>query len=257
MQRRLVHGGDQKLVVGAERDAEMRAGPFQQLRRRGHVRKPQRHAVVMRDREPQALRRERKPADGRGHLERFLLALAARARTRSCRPTTPPRRRDAARHCRSSAAWGRSRERRLSPFASSATTLPSSPPMTMRAAIGGRAQNAAAVHGDRRHLASRVTSATFSSAPTKAALSPRKCTAVDRRADATGRTRSVTETMEPELSARIEFFHHVVMQLSKPSRIICSGNSRPMKTRRLSRCSPSFQSRWWSPSSIMCTPWNT
>ena len=35
--------------------------------------------------------------------------------------------------------------------------------------------------------------------------------------------------------AGIELFHHVVMQLSKPSRIICSGNSRPMKTSRLSR----------------------
>ena len=35
--------------------------------------------------------------------------------------------------------------------------------------------------------------------------------------------------------ARIELFHHVVIQLSKPSRIICSGNSRPMKTTRLSR----------------------
>ena len=30
-----------------------------------------------------------------------------------------------------------------------------------------------------------------------------------------------------------------------------------MKTSRLSRFSPSFQGRWWSPSRIMCTPWNT
>ena len=35
--------------------------------------------------------------------------------------------------------------------------------------------------------------------------------------------------------ARIELFHHVAMQLSKPSRIVCSGSSRPMKTTRLSR----------------------
>ena len=56
---------------------------------------------------------------------------------------------------------------------------------------------------------------------------------------------------------RIELSHHVVMQLSKPSRINCSGNSRPMKTRRLSRDSPSFHFRWWSPSNIMWTPWNT
>lgn len=43
--------------------------------------------------------------------------------------------------------------------------------------------------------------------------------------------------------ARIELFHHVTIQLSKPSRIICSGNSRPMKTTRLSRASPSFHFR--------------
>ena len=44
--------------------------------------------------------------------------------------------------------------------------------------------------------------------------------------------------------ARIELCHHVVIQRSKPSRMVCSGNSRPMKTRRLSRGSPSFQARW-------------
>jgi len=44
--------------------------------------------------------------------------------------------------------------------------------------------------------------------------------------------------------AGIELFHHVVIQLSKPSRMVCSGNSRPMKIRRLSRASPSFQARW-------------
>ena len=43
--------------------------------------------------------------------------------------------------------------------------------------------------------------------------------------------------------ARIELCRHVVIQLSKPSRIICSGNSRPMKTTRLSRASPSFHLR--------------
>ena len=59
---------------------------------------------------------------------------------------------------------------------------------------------------------------------------------------ASGRTRSVTETMEADF-AGIELFHHVVIQLSKPSRINCSGNSRPMKTRRLSRGSPSFHFR--------------
>ena len=51
---------------------------------------------------------------------------------------------------------------------------------------------------------------------------------------ASGRTLSVIETMEAP-SPGSNCFHHVVIQLSKPSRIICSGNSRPMKTRRLSR----------------------
>src|SRR5262249_13560052 len=46
-------------------------------------------------------------------------------------------------------------------------------------------------------------------------------------------------------------------QLSKPSRIFSSGSLRPMKTMRLSRFSPSFHGRWWSPSRIMGTPWNT
>ena len=45
------------------------------------------------------------------------------------------------------------------------------------------------------------------------------------------------------LMARLEGAHHETMQRSKPSRIICSGNSRPMKTRRLSRGSPSFHFR--------------
>src|SRR5690606_16782263 len=36
-----------------------------------------------------------------------------------------------------------------------------------------------------------------------------------------------------------------------------ASSSRPMKTRRLSCFSPSFQARWWSPSRIMCTPCTT
>ena len=44
--------------------------------------------------------------------------------------------------------------------------------------------------------------------------------------------------------ARVELAHHAVIQRSKPSRMVCSGSSRPMKMRRLSRGSPSFQARW-------------
>ena len=76
VQRRLVHRGDQELVVRAEHHAEMRAGPFQDLRASRHVGKPQRHAVVMRDRKPHAFRCERQPADGRRDFEEFLLALS-------------------------------------------------------------------------------------------------------------------------------------------------------------------------------------
>ena len=47
---------------------------------------------------------------------------------------------------------------------------------------------------------SALTSATLSSAPTKAAISPRKCTEVTGMPIASGRTRSVTETMEAALS---------------------------------------------------------
>ena len=73
----LVHRGDQEFVVRAEGDGEMRAGPGQEFRRGRHVGKPQRRTVVVRDREPQALRRKRKPTNGRGHLDRLLLGLAA------------------------------------------------------------------------------------------------------------------------------------------------------------------------------------
>src|SRR5260221_447419 len=46
-------------------------------------------------------------------------------------------------------------------------------------------------------------------------------------------------------------------QAAKPSLIFASGSLRPMKMMRLSRFSPGCQGRWWSPSRIMCTPWNT
>src|SRR5258705_9386 len=77
MQRRLVHRGDEKLIVRTENNAEMRSRPFQNFGLRRHVGKPQRRAVIMRDRKAQALRRECQSADGRGHLERFFLGLPA------------------------------------------------------------------------------------------------------------------------------------------------------------------------------------
>ncbi len=46
-------------------------------------------------------------------------------------------------------------------------------------------------------------------------------------------------------------------QARKPSSSLSRSRSRPMKTRRLSRRSPSFHGRWWSPSTIMWTPCTT
>ena len=245
MQRRLVHRGDQELVVGAEGDAEMRARPFQKFRRSP----PCWETTASRRcnaRSPAAGPSARTRARRRSRAHRTIFPRPCRCgRRRSCRPTTPPRRRDAARHCRSSAAsasvassvdlaLGVERNE-LAVIAAHHDAL----------AVGRRAQDAAAVDGDAaRSRLAPLTSATFSSAPTKAALSPRKCTDVTGAPIATGRTRSVTETMEAGFAAGSNCCHHVVMQRSKPSRIVCSGNSRPMKTRRLSRGSPSFQSRW-------------
>ena len=75
----------------------------------------------------------------------------------------------------------------------------------------------------------------------------------NRRADR-NQTHAVGDGDDGSLLGGIELAHHVVMQPSKPERIACSGNSRPMKMRRLSRGSPSFHLRWWLPSSIMWTP---
>ena len=64
-----------KLAVRAEHHVEMRALPGEHLGRGLGVGKPERHAAVMRDREPQAFRREGEPADARRQVERLDLAL--------------------------------------------------------------------------------------------------------------------------------------------------------------------------------------
>ena len=55
------------------------------------------------------------------------------ARRPACRPTTRPRHRGRARRGRSSGVWHRRERSRFRPSASVATTLPSSPPVRMRA----------------------------------------------------------------------------------------------------------------------------
>ena len=92
VQRRLLHRGDQKTPIGREQRAEMRALPGERLGLRIRVRKPERRAVVMRDREPQALRREGKPAHGRGHFKLSLALVGADEGGLSDRPRDRARR---------------------------------------------------------------------------------------------------------------------------------------------------------------------
>ena len=112
-------------------------------------------------------------------------------------------------------------------------------------AVGRRAQDAAAMDGDLRNLAFvRSTSGDVLLGADKGGVLAEKMHRDDRHADRE-RPHPVGDRDDGGgIRARIEFFHHVVIQLSKPSRMVCSGNSRPMKTRRLSRGSPSFQARW-------------
>ncbi len=124
-------------------------------------------------------------------------------------------------------------------------------------AVRRRAEDAAAATSTLLSAPSSAANVTASSAPTNAALSPRKYAAATGAPISILRTRSVTDGDGGLRAGGIELDAHDAMQLSKPSRIACSGNSRPMKTMRLSRFSPSFHFRWWSPSSIMCTPWKT
>ena len=121
VQRRLLHRRHHELAVRAEGDVVVRALPLQQLGRGLRVRKPHRHAVVMGDREPHALRREGQPADGGLHLDRCAARPCRPTRMRTCRPTRPPRRRGRRRLDRSSGAWHRSRSAGFRPWHRSRT----------------------------------------------------------------------------------------------------------------------------------------
>ena len=111
-------------------------------------------------------------------------------------------------------------------------------------AVGRRAQDAAAVDGDLRHLALHAHDKDVFLGADKGGVVAEKVHGGDRRADL-DRAHPVGDRDDGGgICARIELRHHVVIQRSKPSRMVCSGNSRPMKTRRLSRGSPSFQARW-------------
>ena len=197
----------------------------------------------MRDRKPQALRRERQTADGRRHLEGFFLGLAA-ADERGLAGRPRHRAIGMKRDIVDPAPLGIGRQQRDLAFGVRARRAcrhrrPS------RCARRRRPRTGCRRHGRRpaRSRPAPLTSATLSSAPTKAACIAEEMHRDDRHADRE-RTHPIGDRNDGGgLLARIELFHHVVIQLSKPSRIVCSGNSRPMKTRRLSRASPSFQAR--------------
>ena len=208
---------------------------------RGHVGKPQRHAIVMCNGHPQALRRKRQPADGRRHVEGFHFALAAldkrglagRPRHRAIgmqRDIVDP-----APLC----IGGEHGHRALGIERCELAVVAAGDDAL---AVRRRAQDGTAVDRDCRYLACLVDQRrVFLGADEDGSVAEemqRGCGHADRQ-----RPHPVGEGSDGGHFARIKLFHHVTIQLSKPSRIICSGNSRPMKTTRLSRGSPSFHFR--------------
>ena len=220
----------------------MRAGPFQEFRLRRHVGKPQRHAVVMRDGNAQALWRKRQSTDGRGHVEGFVFALPLRTNAvlpadhatapSGCSATLSIQRRLASVASTVTLAFGIERDQ-LAVVATGDDTL----------AVGCRAQHRAAMNGDTRN---RVTGILVRGIDDRRVLLGADedgvvAEEINRRHGHADRQRPhpVGDGNDGRSRVRIKISHHVVIQLSKPSRMVCSGNSRPMKTRRLSRGSSS------------------
>src|SRR6476619_4937033 len=91
MQRRLLHGADEKFPVRTEREPEVRALPWQQLRFALRVGKPQAHAVIVGDGKPQSLGSERQSAHRRRRFKRALSTpVAAGKGLFASRPGKPP-----------------------------------------------------------------------------------------------------------------------------------------------------------------------
>src|SRR5215831_3289736 len=97
----------------------------------------------------------------------------------------------------------------LSPSASVATTLPSSPPVTMRAASAAEVRTAPSCTETLRGSPPRGTNTSAPSPSTKAAVSLRKCAAATGAPVLTGRVRSTTDGVLARLS---------VMRLLRPHR---------------------------------------
>ena len=108
--------------------------------------------------------------------------------------------------------------------------------------VGRRTEDAAAMDGHTRDTALGVHQGNALLGADKGGAVTEKMNRRDRRADR-DRTHAVGDGSDGGLIARFEVAHHEVIQLSKPSRMICSGNSQPIKTSRLSRSSPSFHFR--------------
>src|SRR5258708_38220649 len=111
-------------------------------------------------------------------------------------------------------------------------------------AMGCRAQDAAAMDGDRRYLALAAYQEDAFLSPDEGRVVAEKMHRRDRHADLERAHPLGDRNDGGRIIAWVELAHHVVIQRSNPSRMVCSGNSRPMKIRRLSRGSPSFQARW-------------
>ena len=110
-------------------------------------------------------------------------------------------------------------------------------------AVGSDAQDAAAMHGNRSGLCLARDDEDALFRTDKGRLIAHEMHGAHGRANRNG-AHLVGDGNDGSGFARLEIGHRATMQLSKPSRIIASGNSRPMKTRRLRRGSPSFHGRW-------------
>ena len=237
-----MHRGDEELVVGAEADSEMRSRPFQPFRRRRHVGKPQRHAVVMRDRQPQSFRRESQTADSGFHLVRLLLALGGADERRLAHR---PRHRAIAvqRNVVDPAVLGIGRQRgdvavprdlhQLAVVAAGDDAL----------AVRCHAKHGAIVDRQPRRLAFACGESHGFFGANEGRDVAEEMNSGNRAADLHRQHTICNRSNRGRIFRQSKRTHHVVTHCSKPSRIACSGNSRPMNTSRLSRGSPSFQAR--------------
>src|SRR6266436_6504145 len=183
------------------------------------------------------------PAYGRGHLERFFLGLAAADKgALADGPCDRPVRMK--RDIVDPAPFRVGRELRDVALDIERDQLAVVAAHHDALAVGSGAQDAAAVDDDRRNLAASAQPENAFLGADESRVVAEKMHRRDRRADF-NRAYPVGDRNDGcRVIARIELFDHVMIQRSKPSRMVCSGNSRPMKMRRLSRGSPAFQARW-------------